>query len=275
MNKTLILLFSLLALASCGKKQAQDNAEAPASRNLVLYYSQTHATQQVAQLLSDKLGADLDSIVPVQAYDGDFGATIARCQQEMADGVVPEVRELTRCVADYDTIFLGYPVWFGTYAMPVGGLLRQVDLSGKVIVPFCTFGSGGLNTSSADLKAALPSATILSGYGVRNARISAASAEVEAFLISLGKLAGEVEVLPDFSAQQALTDADKVIFDAACGSYSMPLGTPVSVASRTVSAGVEYLFITESQNAAGTAAQSQIHVIAPSAGAPYFTEVVR
>ena len=64
-------------------------------------------------------------------------------------------------LSDYDVIFLGYPIWFGTYAMPIATLVKEQDFAGKTIVPFCTFGSGGLNTSTDALTKALPKAKVV------------------------------------------------------------------------------------------------------------------
>lgn len=265
MKKMALVLGALATLASCTtKKQAEPET---ATKTLVLYYSQTNNTKQVAEAFQQKLGADIATFDAATPYDGDFGATIARCQQEMGEGIVPEISELTCDIAAYDTIYLGYPVWFGTYAMPVAGLLKSVDLSGKVIVPFCTFGSGGLNTSSDNLKAALPDSQILPGYGVRTARVAAAQAEVEEFLIRSGVIEGEVEALADFSEQQPVNDEEKAVFDAACGSYSMPLGSPVTCGKRTRSAGTEYLYTCDNN--------AQIYVIVTEGAEPEFTQVVR
>lgn len=266
MKKIAILLGALATLASCSQKKAE-TVEGPSTKTLVLYYSQTNTTKQVAEALQQKLGADIEEFNAVNPYEGDFNATIARCQQEMAEGTAPEINALKCDIAAYDTIYLGYPVWFGTYAMPVSGLLKSVDLSGKVIVPFCTFGSGGLNTSSDNLKAALPNAQILPGYGVRQARVASAPAEVEEFLIRSGVIAGEVEDLADFSEQQNVTDEEKAIFDAACGSYSMPLGTPVTCGKRVRTTGTEYLYTCDNN--------AQIYVIAAEGKDPEFTQVVR
>ena len=265
MKKMALVLGALATLASCTtKKQAEPET---ATKTLVLYYSQTNNTKQVAEAFQQKLGADIATFDAATPYDGDFGATIARCQQEMGEGIVPEISELTCDIAAYDTIYLGYPVWFGTYAMPVAGLLKSVDLSGKVIVPFCTFGSGGLNTSSAALEAALPNTNILPGYGVRQARVATAAAEVEDFLIRCGAIDGEVAALPEFSEQQPVTDAEKAVFTAACSSYSMPLGSPVTCGTRALANGTEYLFTTDGN--------TQIFVTAIEGATPEFTQVVR
>ncbi len=269
MKKTFILLCaSLLALTACSKKESSN--QDPSTKSLILYYSQTSATQQVAQSFQQLTGADIEEIKAVNAYDGDFQQTIARCQQEMADGTLPELVAFEKNVADYDTIYLGYPIWFGTFAQPVAALLQSEDFAGKVLIPFCTFGSGGLNTSADQLKTALPNTNILPGYGIRNARIAAAAAEVKQFLINNGIVAGEKVILPEFSEQKELTEAEQQIFDAACSSYSMPLGTPVSFGCRALANGTEYLFTVDNNGSA-----AQIYVTATEGAAPEFTQVVR
>ena len=256
MKKNLLFLMSALALCACTSQ-----GDKPSSKSLVLYYSQTSTTQQVAKLLQFKTGADIDSIVCEQPYDGDFNQTIVRCQKEFADNDAPVIQKLTRNVANYDTIYLGYPVWFGTYAQPIAGLIKQVDLSGKVVIPFCTFGSGGLNTSTDKLKAALPGAKLLPGYGVRTARVSAASEELDKFLIQIGVKPGQLPELPSYSDKQPVTDADVEIFNAACGSYPMPLGTPVEVCSRTLDNGTDYEFTVETATPDGNKVRSRIYIL--------------
>ncbi len=269
MKKSFALLCALAALTACSTKE--NNAATTSTKSLVLYYSQTHATEQVAKTIQAQTGADIEAISAVQPYDGDFQQTIARCQEEMANGTLPELNELQKNVADYDTIYLGYPVWFGTYAQPMAALIKTNDFAGKVVIPFCTFGSGGLNTSTDQMKAILTQAKFLPGYGVRNARIAAAEAEVKQFLINSGIIAGEKVELPAFGEPQALTDEVKSIFEAACSSYSMPLGEPVAYSCRAIENGTEYLFSVENNGAAA----GQIYVTAIEGAAPEFTQVVR
>ena len=93
---------------------------------LVLYYSQTGTTQALAEELQRQLGADIEQIEAVVPYDGDFGATIERSGKERESGVVPEIKPVQANLADYDVIFIGYPIWFGTYAMPSAPLAAEV-----------------------------------------------------------------------------------------------------------------------------------------------------
>lgn len=266
-----------LVAACSSKKSSETTAATEATQKyLILYYSQTGATQTVANAIKSSLGdaADVEVIEVEEPYSGTYQETIERCQKEKADGTVPAVKPLKANLADYDAVFLGYPIWFGTYAQPIAGLVAGTDFAGKKIVPFCTFGSGGLVESIADLKKALPQAEVLDGYGVRNARIAKAADEVRQFLIDNGYVEGQKsEPLPAFYEQTAVTDADKAVFEAACSDYPMPLGTPVTASKRTVPGGTEYMFKTKSDNGA----TMTVYVTAGDAeGAkPEFTLVVR
>ena len=159
----LVIATLTLTAVSCGQKKENPKEEAP--QMLVVYYSQTSNTKAVAEEIAKRLSADIEEIIAVQPYDGDFQATIERGKQEREEGILPDIQPLTKDITQYDVIFIGFPVWFGTYAPPVATFLDQVDLRGKKIVPFCTFGSGGLESSVKDLVVAEPNAEILPGYG--------------------------------------------------------------------------------------------------------------
>lgn len=260
-----------MSAASCNQK-----SDAPAeSKTLVLYYSQTGATKTVAEELQTRLGADIEALEAVEPYAGSYDETIQRCMQEMATDSLPALKPLTADLSKYDTIFLGYPVWFGTYARPMLSFIKSTNLEGKVIVPFCTFGSGGLNTTCESLKTDQPGATILPGYGVRNARVDAVPAELDRFLKENGYIAGEVTPLPDYSAQQPVTEEDVRIFDEACGDYQFPLGTPVTVGSRTTDSGTDYQYTVASKGMDGQDATVIIYVTVTEGQKAVFTQVVR
>lgn len=266
----------IVATVSCGSKKE----EAPQKKVLVLYYSQTSNTKTVAQELANKLGADMEEIVPVKPYDGDFQATITRCQQEREQGITPEIKPLTVDLANYDVIFLGYPVWFGTFAPPMGAFLSQADLSGKKIVPFCTFGSGGLDSSIKDMKEKQPKAEILAGYGVRAARMKAVPNEVDQFLKAGGFIEGEFTKLDEFPEAHAVSEEESAIFNAAVGDYPMIQAEAKTVASRTIPGGTEYLFTAADKPRPGApqgpgAGEMKVYVTVLEGANPEFTQVVR
>ena len=276
----------LLAIVCCPAAQAQKKRnkpyKKPAQKALVLYYSQTSNTKAVAQEIAKQLKADIEEIVPVKPYDGDFQATIDRCKQDQKDGVKPEIKPLKSKLKKYKVIFLGFPVWFGTYAPPIATLLDKVDLSGKTIVPFCTFGSGGLESSAAYLAQAQPKAKILDGYGVRAARMDAMPKEVDQFLKASGFLKGKYVKLADFPAQHVVSDEESAIFDAAVGDYPMISAKAMTVASRTIPDGMEYLFTAvdkprknDSNLQMRPPVEMKVYVTVLDGKAPVFTKVVR
>ena len=273
----LMLAMTIVAMGavSCGSKN-----EAPSPKVLVVYYSQTGNTKAVAQEIATKLGADMAEVEAVNPYDGDFEATIGRCMQERETGISPEINPLTVNVADYDVIFVGAPVWFGVFAPPMLTFMNQVDLSGKKVVPFCTFGSGGLESSAKDLAERQPKAEILPGYGVRAARMEAMPKEVEQFLLAGGFIEGEYTPLADFPEQHEVSTEEAAIFDAAVDGYPMIHAKATRVASRTIPEGMEYLFIAvdlprEEKADMPPAGEMKVYVTVAEGQTPVFTKVIR
>ena len=280
--KLMVLATVTLVAVSCGPKKTTQNVEEEktAPKMLVLYYSQTSNTKVVAQEIATKIGADMEEIVPVQPYDGDFQTTIERSMQEREQGITPEIQPINADLSEYDVIFIGYPIWFGTYAPPIATFLNNVDLSGKKLVPFCTFGSGGLESSVKDLALAEPNAEILSGYGVRAARLEVVPKEIDQFLKANGFIEGDYVKLEEFPEQHPVSDEEAAIFDAAVGDYPMMHAKAVAVASRLIPDGVEYLFTAvdlprEDNPNMPPAGEMKVYVTALGEEMPVFTKVIR
>ena len=278
MNFLLLMAVVTLTAVSCGSKKEAPQEETP--KMLVLYYSQTGNTKAVADEIAQKLGADIEEIVAVNPYDGDFQVTIERCMQEREQGIIPDIQPVKADLANYDVIFIGYPVWFGTYAPPVITFLNNVDLSGKKIVPFCTFGSGGLESSVKDLTEKQPNAEILPGYGIRAARMEAMPKEVDQFLKASGFLEGEYTQLAEFPEQHPVSEEEAAIFDAAVDGYPMLHAKATTVAARTSPDGMEYLFTAvdlprEDKPDMPPAGEMQVYVTVTEGATPVFTKVIR
>ena len=280
---------ALMTVVSCTPKK-----EAPKSKVLVLYYSLTSNTKTVAQEIATRLDADIEEITLVEPYDTAFQATIDRCKADREKGILPEIKPLKANIADYDWIFIGYPIWFGTYAPPIASLLDKIDLSGKFVVPFCTFGSGGLESSVKDLTEKQPNAKILPGYGVRAARMNAMPKELEHFLkrntalmaaldttnVAATEPTESVFVPADFPEQHPVSADEAAIFDAAVNGYPMLNAKAKTVASRTILEGTEYLFTAmdkprEDKPDMPPASEIKVYVIVEKGKAPEFTRVVR
>lgn len=274
-TKKLMLAMTVVAMcaAGCGNKKEE-------SKTLVLYYSLTGNTKMVAEEFANRLGADIEEITCVNPYDTNFQACIQRCLQDRAAGTVTEINPVKADISQYDQIFIGYPVWFGTYAPPIATFLANNDLSGKTLVPFCTFGSGGLESSTKDMTLAQPNAKVEEGYGVRAARLEAMPKEVEEYLVAHGFIAGEAVVAEPWGEEHPVNDEEAAIFDAAVGGYPMLHAQAKSVAARAVAGGSEYRFTAvdmprEDKPDMPPAGELTVYVLVVDGQAPVFTRVVR
>ena len=124
------------------------------SKVLVAYFSCTGNTQGLAEKIAEKLGADVYEITPAEPYtdeDLDYNDSSSRATVEQNDdGCRPEISG-SFDVSGYDTIVLGYPIWWGQAPKILYTFVESCDLSGKAVVPFCTSGSSGVGSSASNL----------------------------------------------------------------------------------------------------------------------------
>ena len=120
---------------------------------LVVYYSATGNTETVANYIAEATGGDIFEITPAEPYtDDDLNWTDenSRVTREHEDESLRDVELTTTQVENwdsYDTVFLGYPIWWGIAAWPVDGFVEANDFTGKTVIPFCTSSSSGLGES--------------------------------------------------------------------------------------------------------------------------------
>ena len=136
------------------------------SKMLIVFYSHTGNAKFVSEQIQALTGADVFELILVDPYPEEANATIEQARQERELGNLPSLVGRIDNLADYDVIFLGSPNWFGTLSLPVLSFLNSYDLSGKTIVPFITFGGGGLMNTITDLRTLAPNATILEAFGI-------------------------------------------------------------------------------------------------------------
>lgn len=143
--------------ASSAASSAAASSGAGTGRTLVACYSATGHTAAVAGYIADATGADLFLLQPVDPYTDeelDYNDSGSRVSQEHADPSLQAV-ELEAVTpegwADYDTVFVGYPIWWGRAGWPVNGFVTGNDFSGKRVIPFCTSASSGLGSSAENL----------------------------------------------------------------------------------------------------------------------------
>lgn len=176
------LLGCALALVGCAAPAADQPAPAQPSsstqasvasddlgRVLVAYYSGSGNTQAVAEQVADDLGADVFEIVPAEPYteaDLNWRDESSRVNAEHEDEslrAVPLVQVTPDGFSEYDTIILGYPIWWGIAAWPVDGFVSGNDFAGKTVIPFCTSTSSGLGQSATLLEQLAGTGTWLEG----------------------------------------------------------------------------------------------------------------
>ncbi|GFM88864.1 flavodoxin [Pseudomonas cichorii] len=151
----------LLALAGTPANSEQPRS---GSRTLVAYFSRSGNTRVVAGLIQRSLHADLFEIRPARPYPEDYLETVEQARQERDSGFEPALESKVQDIADYDTLFLGFPIWGETTPPVVRSFLSAHDLAGKTLVPFTTHGGYGLGNSRSVLESHAPKARIVDGF---------------------------------------------------------------------------------------------------------------
>ncbi|MFR4987751.1 flavodoxin [Anaerotruncus colihominis] len=184
-HKTLIAYFTLGRNANY-----PDEIDAAASASLVLKEGDLYgATEYVAYLIQGKIGGELYSIQTLEPYPTDFDAVVEQNHEESAAGVLPALADGNLDISQYDTVFLGYPVWASSVPQAIQSFLTRYDLSGKTVVPFCTHDGYGAGISYREIAAAEPQAAVLAGIAIQAENILDAQGAIADWLEGL-ELAG-------------------------------------------------------------------------------------
>ena len=141
--------------------------EPQTTKTLVVYFSCTGNTKDVAERIADLCNADIYEIIPSEPYtseDLDYNQSNCRANLEMNDeSSRPAIGSDAVDISGYDTVFIGYPIWWGTMPRIINTFLDTYDLSDKTVMPFCTSGGSGVSRSVSDIKDAEPNADVRSG----------------------------------------------------------------------------------------------------------------
>lgn len=155
---------------------------------LVVYFSAQSHTKSVAEKIANNLNADIFEIIPEEVYtsaDLDWNDSNSRVSKEHNDESLRNVKLKNTKVdnwENYDTVLIGYPIWWGIAAWPTDAFVRANDFSGKTIIPFCTSSSSGLGQSGELLKASANSGNWLEGHRFQS---NASDASIEEWTNSL------------------------------------------------------------------------------------------
>jgi len=144
-------------------------------------------TQYVAQIIEEHTGADVFRIEPVTPYPTDHDTLVDLASDEQDQDARPAISGTINNLDDYDTIFIGYPNWWGDMPMILYTFLEQYDLSGKTIIPFNTHGGSGFSSTISAIASLEPEADVeTNGFSVSRNNVHEAAADVIAWLEELG-----------------------------------------------------------------------------------------
>ena len=157
-----IITFCIGLIILGGAAQAQDApSPSPSGKKvLVAYFSATGTTAAAAKELAAATGGTLHAITPAQPYseaDLNWRDKNSRCYVEMHDPAArPALKAETLNLAEYDTVYIGFPIWWDTYPSIIATFIESHDLKGKTLIPFATSGGSGISNSGEMLKKAYP-----------------------------------------------------------------------------------------------------------------------
>lgn len=169
------------ALAGCGGNKTESSSAAesetqPAAgkggKALVVYFSWSGNTENVANAIAAQTGADIFEIVPEEPYSDDYNALLDIAAKEKESGARPAIAGSVEDMAQYDIIYVGYPNWWSDMPMILYTFFDSYDLSGKAIAPFCTSGGSGLSNTVNSIKGLEPDADVLEGLHIGSSSAS-------------------------------------------------------------------------------------------------------
>ena len=195
-----------------------DNDDTPTpggnGKYLALYCSRTSNTERVAQQIRTTLDCDILEVEPQTPYDDNYNSMLERSQEELAairQGNYPPIKTSVENLDDYDIIFVGYPIWYGSMATPMQTFLHDhaAKFAGKRIALFATSGSSGISTSVSEARTLCPDATIIEqSLLLTSSTLSQMTTRVPAWLEAIGASRNESEAT---SMKVNITVGDRTI----------------------------------------------------------------
>ncbi len=178
--------------SAADKNVAEQSAEVPktaSSKSIVVYFSCTGNTKAVAEIIAEKQGADIYEIVPEQPYtdeDLDYGNRSSRSTFEQDDSSSRPAISGSIDLSGYDTVYVGYPIWWADMPRIMYTFFDAYDLSGKTIAPFCTSGGSGLSGTPKTIAGLEPDAAVTAGLHASSYSADDADADVANWLAEIG-----------------------------------------------------------------------------------------
>ena len=168
-------------------QETAENADTEVGEGIALiaYFSWSGNTEAVAREIQAQTGADLFEIVPAEPYTDDYDELLDIAQEEQSSDARPAIAE-TVDLSSYDTVYLGFPNWWGDMPMIMYTFLDEYDLSGKTIAPFNTSGGSGFSGSLDTIAEMEPEAEITEGLSLGSSEAEDCADEVAEWLANMG-----------------------------------------------------------------------------------------
>lgn len=166
---------------------AQDDTQTEeGSKTLIVYFSMSENTQTVANFIHEAIGGDIIRLETEQTYPSDYNELLDVAQEEQSNNARPALKTKIDNINEYDTIFLGYPNWWGDMPMPIYTFLDNYDLSGKTIAPFVTSGGSGFSGTIKTIKEAEPNANVTEGLSINGSSAESSQSSVNEWVSNFG-----------------------------------------------------------------------------------------
>lgn len=155
-------------------------------KSLVVYFSWSGNTENVAISIQNQTDSDIFEIVPSTPYSDDYDAVVDLAQEEQRNNARPEISDSIEDIEQYDVIYVGFPNWWGDMPMILYTFFDTYDLSGKTVALFCTSGGSGLSDTVNEVKALEPNATVTEGLHIGSGSSSDPDNAVSEWLDDIG-----------------------------------------------------------------------------------------
>lgn len=155
-----LLSLSLYGQALCAEQGIHESEK----KSLIIYYSLSGNTRTVAEILHKLVGGDSMEIKTVRPYPNDFHAVVEQAREERGTNFLPPIQPCDFNPQNYDTIYLGFPIWGNTIPQPMATFLSKNNLAGKTIIPFCTHDGYGVGRAFQVVSNYCPNAKLLDGF---------------------------------------------------------------------------------------------------------------
>lgn len=167
---------------SGNEENTNTNTSSKNGNILIAYYSYTGNTEEFAKVIGEEVGGTLFEIERASNYSDLY----TEAEEEINNNEKPELASMPENVEEYDTIFIGYPIWWDRTPAMINTFLSNIDLNGKTVIPFCTSSSDGIEGSMTDIRNSARNANILNGLRVSGGSAESSRAEIQNWLKDIG-----------------------------------------------------------------------------------------